>query len=319
MSEFYRGSTPTLIFTPNGTPSGTPHVTLTQGEVRIAPAVSRDGNKYRVTLTSAQTSAFKSGSDVSAQLYFETANSFEYMPVHYISVKENYYDFQEDAVADEDLDPVYGLMNPYETDNPSALGWYELSGDTYRKTSDTSPVTGKDYFVDVAAMLGVREVPMVSDASFIAIESVESYDIPEDMEWYEMADGVYFRSTDRSVVGGKTYYVIDRKDDYEDEYDLFAKTFDGAAFATDNGLDTDFEDDLSTQDWDPWDAAEEFSSNPNIDNYAISYNAVQPTGVENPVNEAWLELIDGEYEFTTDTYVEPGKVYYDVTFSDPEA
>ena len=45
-----------------------------------------------------------------------------------------------------------------------------------------------------------------------------------------------------------------------------------------------------------------------IDN--SSYSAVTPVGNENPSNEGWYEIINGEYTLSTDTTVDAQKTYY---------
>ena len=42
-----------------------------------------------------------------------------------------------------------------------------------------------------------------------------------------------------------------------------------------------------------------------------SYRIVTPQGTENPSEEGWYELVDGNYELSTDTSVVEGKTYYE--------
>ena len=46
-------------------------------------------------------------------------------------------------------------VTPIGTEDPSAQGWYEKSGTTYVVTSDTSVVSGKDYYTPVLLCIEV--------------------------------------------------------------------------------------------------------------------------------------------------------------------
>ena len=48
------------------------------------------------------------------------------------------------------------------------------------------------------------------------------------------------------------------------------------------------------------------------DTPVIEYEAVTPVGTENPSEEGWYELVNGEYVLSEDTAVDSGKTYYRV-------
>lgn len=323
MADFYRGSTPTLTFTPIGDiPSGTPVISLSQSNVNLFPTVSVVSGTYSCTLTSSQTASFTISEPVIAQLYFVDTTSTTYLQAHMLSIGENYYDFQEVDDSPESPQHQFELVIAEPDDNPHTEGWYEISDDVYVLTNDTTPDENKEYYMDVLPYFRQTWVPTIEDPTFNEVEDIETGedgDSPALDEWYELINGKYVRSTDQTPVNGKTYYVLDLDDDYDDEYDAFEETFDGDAFAEDMGVEEDWEDDLDDEDYDIWLEEDVFIDADNIDDFDITYELVTPTGTENPYNMGWLEEVEtDEYEFTEDEYVHTGKLYYDMIVMDPE-
>lgn len=61
-------------------------------------------------------------------------------------------------------------------------------------------------------------------------------------------------------------------------------------------------------------AGKKYSEGTNVvvaDTSTTAYNAVTPTGTENPSNEGWYEENSGAYAATADTTVDSGKTYYE--------
>ena len=324
MVDFYRGSTPTFIFTPTvPIPQGTPAIIFSQGRTLVQPTVTVDGNQYKCTLTSSQTSAFNINDPVTAMLYFATESSVTSLAAHTLTVGENYYDFQE---AEEEPNPdvhLFELVDDMPDDNPSSEGWYELVNGEYVLSVDTVPNPDKEYYLDVVPYFESNWLPVVSDPTYNPvdnneIETGDSGDSPALDGWYELVGGKYVLSTDSEPVAGKAYYVLDVNDDFEDEYDEFASTFDGDAFAKDMDVEETWEDDLDEEDYDIWLEDEVFIEADNVDDYDITYEVAYPAAGSNPMLLGLLEIVDDEYEFTEDEVVEPGKTYYDMVVTDPE-
>ena len=319
MADFYRGSTPTFIFTPTvDIPAGTPTIAITQGDTALYPVVTENSGQYSCTLTSAQSSRFNVSDPVIAQLYFTSNASSTYLASHILSVGENYYDFQEE---DEDDNPdvhQFELVLAEPDDVPVDEGWYELINEVYTLTQDTVPEAEKEYYLDIIPYFAATWVPTPLDPEYNVVDDIEEDDSPALDGWYELVNDKYVESTDQEPVNGKTYYVLDEEEDFDDEYDEFAQTFDGDAFAADMDLEENWEEDLDEEDYDLWVEDEMFIEADNIDDFEVTYEVVTPDPEDNPSNRGWLEYIDEDYEFTDDEIVKPGKTYYDMIVEDPE-
>ena len=205
-----------------------------------------------------------------------------------------------------------------ETDSPVALGVYEynLLTEEYFESSDVTNNESKIYYYPMSVLEEYIDANDDDTKNYIQITDVDEWDSPELDGWFELVSGEYIPSQDEEPVSGKTYYILDQDMGYEDEEAVVEQEFDGDAFCEDNDISTDWEVDLDEEDYEYWDESEDFDANDNSDNLTISYVAVQPEGDENPVNMAWLVLVDGEYEFTNDKVVEPGTTYYDMVVED---
>lgn len=324
MSDIYRGSTPTLTFTPVTFTIGTPKVVFTQGDRTLELDATVVSNKYKVTMTSEQTSMFVSGKPLLARVVVEDQNGKSFYRVHSLSVGECTVDFAEEIDPDPDpqvLDdaPHFDFVEPEGDENPSERGWYEIVDDEYVLSEDTSIAVDKDYFVDVAALLSVLHENIDDDPEYIQIVDIEVEDSPFDLGWYELVAGAYVESIDENPLPGKTYYILDedtRPDEYEDEYSLFAEAFNNDDYNRVSGIETDWEDDIDTSDNpNPWDEDDDFSREEDPDGFELDYVAVLPSAGAVPVNEAWCEVVDGDYVLTTDEYAVTGKTYYKMVFS----
>ena len=107
-----------------------------------------------------------------------------------VDTTKQYYTQRATKVVNIDIDS-----------DPSSLDYYEKSGNIYIPTTDTTVITGKDYY----------EVEYVEVTSPSGNPKNNNYyeDTPES---WQSINSIYFQSSDTEVNSNKTYYIIDNND-----------------------------------------------------------------------------------------------------------
>lgn len=85
--------------------------------------------------------------------------------------------------------------------DPSSLDYYEKSGNIYIPTTDTTVITGKDYY----------EVEYV-EVTFPSGNPKNNNYYEDTPESWQSINSIYFQSSDTEVNSNKTYYIIDNND-----------------------------------------------------------------------------------------------------------
>ena len=324
MADIYRGSTPTLVFTPIGQVSGTPSIRVTQGDIMIEPDVTYSNGKVSCRLTNQETAQFSTSQPVIVQeIWTPLSGPPTYFARHELQVGENYFEFQETETAEGDAPPVFEAIYLEEGDNPLVLGAYEYDevNEEYVLTADQQVDWTKAYYYELNAAIGQSASDDASvTRTYILVDDIGEFDSPAGDGWLELVNGEYIVSSDVDPIPNKDYYILDLDDDYKDEHALLEDEFDGEAYCRDNDINPDWEELLTETDYDLWDESENFGDNENADNFTVTYTPVTPVGDENPINMGWCEYNSEtqDYDFSTDSAVQPGKTYYDMTFTDPD-